>query len=402
MTVQTLRNFLKLESSSGLLLMGAMALALLCANTSLAEIYHGFLRTPVSVQVGTLGLAKPLLLWINDGLMAIFFLLIGLEVKREVLEGELTSLSQVALPGIAALGGMVVPSLLYVWINLANPSVLQGWAIPAATDIAFALGVMALLGKQVPNVLKVFLLTLAILDDLGAIIVIALFYTVELSVLSLVLASIAILGLIVMNRLGVTRIAAYMVVGVFLWICVLESGVHATLAGVVLAFAIPLRVLDEQGNSPLRHLEHSLHPWVTFGILPLFAFANAGVSLGGLTLAELLAPLPLGIALGLLVGKPLGIVGFSWVGMRLGLVRLPSGVSWKQFHGTAALCGIGFTMSLFIASLAVKANGPEVFDAARIGVLIGSLGSAVGGYLLLRKSTRISEKGAADAVEKTF
>ncbi len=401
MTVQTLRNFLKLESSSGLLLMGAMALALLCANTSLAEIYHGFLRTPVSVQVGTLGLAKPLLLWINDGLMAIFFLLIGLEVKREVLEGELTSLSQVALPGIAALGGMVVPSLLYVWINLANPSVLQGWAIPAATDIAFALGVMALLGKQVPNVLKVFLLTLAILDDLGAIIVIALFYTVELSVLSLVLASIAILGLIVMNRLGVTRIAAYMVVGVFLWICVLESGVHATLAGVVLAFAIPLRVLDEQGNSPLRHLEHSLHPWVTFGILPLFAFANAGVSLGGLTLAELLAPLPLGIALGLLVGKPLGIVGFSWVGMRLGLVRLPSGVSWKQFHGTAALCGIGFTMSLFIASLAVKANGPEVFDAARIGVLIGSLGSAVGGYLLLRQSARVSEKGAADAVEKT-
>ncbi len=388
MTVQALRDFLKLESSSGLLLIGAMALALLCANSPLAGLYGGLLQTHVEVHVGALELAKPLLLWINDGLMAIFFLLVGLEVKREVLEGELSSLPQVALPGIAALGGMLVPALIYAWLNWSDPVALQGWAIPAATDIAFALGVMALLGKRVPSALKLFLLTLAILDDLGAIVIIALFYTVDLSLLSLGLAAGAVAALFLLNRFGVTRIAAYVVVGIFLWTCVLKSGVHATLAGVVLAFAIPLRAHDEHGNSPLRHLEHNLHPWVAFGILPLFAFANAGVSLAGMSPADLLAPLPLGIAAGLFVGKQLGIVGFSWVGVKLGLARLPKGIGWREFHGMAVLCGIGFTMSLFVATLALVGAGPEADDAARLGVLLGSLTSALGGYFLLRLAVR--------------
>ncbi len=385
MTVQAIRDFLKLESASGLMLIGAMLLALICANTALSTLYAGLLQTHVEVQVGALELAKPLLLWINDGLMAIFFLLVGLEVKREVLEGELSSLPQIALPGIAALGGMLVPALIYVWVTWSNPAVLQGWAIPAATDIAFALGVLALLGKGVPNSLKLFLLTLAIMDDLGAIVIIALFYTSDLSLVSLFLAALAIVGLVSMNRLGVTRIAAYMVVGVFLWVCVLKSGVHATLAGVVLAFAIPLRAKDQHGNSPLRHLEHNLHPWVAFGILPLFAFANAGVSLTGMSPSDLLAPLPLGIAAGLFIGKQLGIVGFCWIGIKLGLARLPQGINWREFHGMAVLCGIGFTMSLFVATLALD-GGAETADAARLGILLGSLASALTGYVLLRRA----------------
>ncbi|TYO98840.1 sodium/proton antiporter (NhaA family) [Geothermobacter ehrlichii] len=392
MTVQTIRDFLKLESFSGLLLIGAMLLALLCANTPLAGLYGVFLQTHVEVQIGALELAKPLLLWINDGLMAIFFLLVGLEVKREILEGELSSLPQIALPGIAAVGGMLAPALIYIWINRANPDTLQGWAIPSATDIAFALGVLALLGKNIPGSLKLFLMTLAILDDLGAIIVIALFYTSNLSALSLLLASLAIVALIVMNRLGVTRIAAYIVVGALLWICVLKSGVHATLAGVVLAFTIPLRAKDLHGHSPLRHLEHNLHPWVAFGILPLFAFANAGVSLAGMTPAALLAPLPMGIAAGLFVGKQLGIVGFSWIAVKLRLAQLPKGVNWREFHGMAVLCGIGFTMSLFIASLAFEGSSPETGEAARLGILVGSLASSFGGYFLLRQATAGRDK----------
>lgn len=399
MTVQTIRNFMKLESASGLMLIGAMLLALLFANTPLAGLYGGFLQTHVEVQIGALELAKPLLLWINDGLMAIFFLLVGLEVKREVLEGELSSLPQIALPGIAALGGMLVPALIYIWVNWTDPAALKGWAIPAATDIAFALGVLALLGKGVPNSLKLFLLTLAILDDLGAIVVIALFYTSNLSMLSLILATLAIAGLVIMNRLGVTRIAAYVVVGIFLWVCVLKSGVHATLAGVVLAFAIPLRAKDQHGNSPLRHLEHNLHPWVAFGILPLFAFANAGVSLAGMTPTDLFAPLPLGIAAGLFVGKQLGIVGFCWIGVKLGLARLPKGISWKEFHGMAVLCGIGFTMSLFIATLALEGSGPDMGEAARLGVLLGSLASSLTGYFLLQRAMKKRAREARELAE---
>lgn len=388
MPIQTIRDFLKLESSSGLLLIGAMALALICANTPLASLYGAFLETHVAVHIGALVLAKPLLLWINDGLMAVFFLLVGLEVKREVLEGELSSIPQVALPGIAAVGGMVIPALIYIWFNWADPTSLKGWAIPAATDIAFALGVMALLGNRVPNSLKLFLLTLAILDDLGAIVIIALFYTNQLSITSLILAATAIVALVVMNRLGVTRISAYMLVGVFLWICVLKSGVHATLAGVVLAFAIPLRAQDQHGNSPLQHLEHNLHPWVAFGILPVFAFANAGISFAGMTPAALLAPLPLGIAAGLFIGKQLGIVGFSWIGVKLKMAQLPQGINWREFHGMATLCGIGFTMSLFVSTLALEGVSDEVGAAARLGVLMGSLLSALAGYFLLRQTLR--------------
>jgi len=384
MTVQTVRNFLKLESASGLLLISAMLLALLFANTPLNWLYTGLLKTHVEFQVGALELAKPLLLWINDGLMAIFFLLVGLEVKREILEGELSSLPKIALPGIAAVGGMLVPALIYVWLNWSDPIAMQGWAIPAATDIAFALGIMALLGNKVPASLKLFLLTLAILDDLGAIVIIALFYTAELSVTSLVLAALAILGLYLLNRFGVTRIAPYMVLGTFLWICVLKSGVHATLAGVVLAFAIPLRTQNQRGKSPLRQLEHSLHPWVAFGILPVFAFANAGVSLAGLSLNDLFSPLPLGIAAGLFVGKPLGIFVFSWLGVRLGFACLPQGVTWLEFLGMSVLCGIGFTMSLFIATLGLGGSIPEMAESARFGVLLGSLVSALSGYFLLR------------------
>lgn len=388
MTIQTIRDFLKLESASGLLLIGAMVLALISANTPLAGLYGAFLDTHVAVHIGALALAKPLLLWINDGLMAIFFLLVGLEVKREILEGELSSLPQIALPGIAAVGGMLIPALIYLWFNWADPLALKGWAIPAATDIAFALGVMALLGNRVPNALKLFLLTLAILDDLGAIVIIALFYTNQLSITSLILAALAIITLVAMNRFGVTRIAAYMLVGIFLWICVLKSGVHATLAGVVLAFAIPLRAKDLHGNSPLRHLEHNLHPWVAFGILPVFAFANAGISFAGMTPAALLAPLPLGIAAGLFVGKQLGIVGFSWLGVKLKIAQLPQGIGWHQFHGMATLCGIGFTMSLFVSTLALEGISDEIGAAARLGVLMGSLLSALAGYFLLRRTLK--------------
>lgn len=387
MTVQTIRDFLKLESASGLLLIGAMLLAVLCANTPLSWLYDGFLQTRFEIHFGALSLAKPLLLWINDGLMAIFFLLVGLEVKREILEGELSSLPQIALPGIAAVGGMLIPALIYTGINWSAPATLQGWAIPAATDIAFALGVIALLGKNVPGPLKLFLLTLAILDDLGAIVIIALFYTADLSVLSLVLAMIAVAGLFILNRTGVTHIAAYVLFGVFLWICVLKSGVHATLAGVVLAFAIPLRTKDQDGHSLLRHLEHTLHPWVAYGILPIFAFANAGVSLAGISFTDVFSPLPLGIAAGLFVGKQFGIVAFSWIGIKLRMARLPQGVSWGEFHGMAVLCGIGFTMSLFIATLALDGS-QETADAARLGVLLGSLMSALSGYYLLKRAVR--------------
>ena len=388
MTVNTIREFLKLESASGILLIGAMVLALICANTPLAGLYDLFLQTRVAVEVGALHLGKPLLLWINDGLMAVFFLLVGLEVKREVLDGELSSLPQIALPAVAAVGGMLVPALIYVWFNSADQVALKGWAIPAATDIAFALGILALLGKGVPNSLKLFLLTLAILDDLGAIVIIALLFTSDLSMLSLALAAVAILALIVMNRLGVTRLAPYMVVGVFLWICVLKSGVHATLAGVVLAFAIPLRAHDAHDHSPLRHLEHSLHPWVAFAILPLFAFANAGVSFAGMSVLSLFEPLPMGIAAGLFFGKQFGIAGFSWLAVKLRLASLPAGIRWREFYGMAILCGIGFTMSLFIASLALEGAGDAAATNARLGVLLGSFASSVCGYLFLRSSLK--------------
>lgn len=357
---------------------------MLLVNSAPAYLYDALLETPFEVRLGSLEVAKPLLLWINDGLMAIFFLLIGLEVKREILDGQLSSPSQVALPGIGAVGGIVVPVLIYVWLNRADPVALNGWAIPAATDIAFALGILSLFGERVPVSLKVFLLTLAILDDLSAIVIIAIFFTSDLSMLALVLAGLMLIVLFVLNRLGVTRIAAYALVGVALWVLVLKSGVHATLAGVALAFAIPLRARDAEGHSPLRHLEHTLHPWVAFGIMPIFAFANAGVPLAGVSLSTLVQPVPLGIAAGLFVGKQVGVFGFSWLAVKLGLARLPNEVSWSGLYGTAILCGIGFTMSLFIGSLAFEHGGPDYGTPVRLGILTGTLLSAVLGYVVLR------------------
>jgi Na+:H+ antiporter, NhaA family len=370
------------EAAAGLVLMAAALAALLIDNSPLSWLYSLFLDTPVAVRVGPLSLDKPLLLWINDGLMAVFFFLVGLEIKRELVQGELSTISQATLPALAAVGGMAVPALIYVAINAGDPTGLKGWAIPAATDIAFAVGVLALLGNRVPSSLKIFLLALAILDDLGAIIIIALFYTDNLSLLSLALAAAGIAVLWTLNWRGVTRLAPYLLTGVVIWICVLKSGVHATLAGVVVAFAIPLASRNEGEPTLLEQLEESLHPWIAFGVLPLFAFANAGVSLQGLSLAKLLEPVPLGIALGLFIGKPLGIFGVSWLAIQSGLAAKPAGASWLQILGVGLLGGIGFTMSLFIGTLAFD----EADKAAqlRLGVLAGSLLSATAGYLLLR------------------
>ncbi len=382
--LDAIREFLKLESASGILLMAAGALAVLAANSPLASIYVSFWQIPLTLRVGSFALAKPLLLWVNDGLMAVFFLLVGLELKREVLEGELSDRSQIVLPLAGAIGGMLVPALIYSSFNLGNSIAMRGWAIPSATDIAFALGILALLGSRVPLPLKVLLMTLATLDDLGAIVLIALFYTSGLSLLALACAGLALTALVLLNVAGVTRIAAYLLFGVVLWICVLESGVHATLAGVATAFAIPLRVENSHRESPLRGLEHSLHPWVAFGILPLFAFANAGVNLGGVNLATVLEPVPLGIAAGLFVGKQLGVIAFIGLAIAAGVARLPQNVRWAHMYGVALLCGVGFTMSLFIGSLAFDAlaPGPTVDD--RLGIITGSLLSAVAGYLWLR------------------
>ncbi len=389
--LEALREFLKLESVSGIILVGAAILALIINNSPLSSIYDLFLNTPVEIRIGALHIGKPLLLWINDGLMAIFFLLIGLEVKREILDGQLSSLSQVALPGFAAVGGMVVPAFIYVIFNFGSPETLSGWAIPAATDIAFALGILALLGSRVPLSLKLFLLTLAIIDDLGAIVIIAIFYSGDLSTSSLVLAGIAIAVLVAMNLLGVRRIAAYIVVGVILWVCVLKSGVHATLAGVVLAFAIPLRTKEDE-PCPLRELEHSLHPWIAFGIMPIFAFANAGVSLSGMSIGTLFEPIPIGIALGLIVGKQIGVFGFAFAAVKMGFAKLPSELNWRMIYGTSILCGIGFTMSLFISTLAYDSNMGEYAIEARIGILVGSFISAIAGYLILKTALHDDEK----------
>jgi len=385
--LEAIREFLKLESASGIILVGAAVLALIINNSPLSSLYDLFLDTPVEIRIGGLYLAKPLLLWINDGLMAIFFLLIGLEVKREILDGQLSSISQVALPGIAAIGGMAVPALIYVIFNINNPSALNGWAIPAATDIAFALGILALLGSRVPLSLKLFLLTLAIIDDLGAIVIIAIFYSGDLSDTSLIFAAIAIAVLFAMNFFGVKRIAAYVVVGIILWICVLKSGVHATLAGVILAFAIPLRTNDDE-PCPLREMEHSLHPWIAFGIMPIFAFANAGVSLKGMSFGSLFEPIPIGIALGLFLGKQAGVFGFSFAAVKLGLAKLPSDLNWRLIYGTSVLCGIGFTMSLFISTLAFDSSIADDAVSARIGILVGSFIAAIVGYLILSFSIK--------------
>jgi NhaA family Na+:H+ antiporter len=374
--------FFQHQASGGIILMVAAAMALLLDNSALAWLYDSLLQTPVVIQIGAFVIDKPLLLWINDGLMAIFFFLVGLEIKRETLEGRLSNVHQAGLPVIAAIGGMVVPALIYIVLNADDSVALKGWAIPAATDIAFALGVLALLGSRVPIALKVFLLALAIIDDLGAIVIIALFYTSELSPAVLGIAAIGVALLSLLNYRGVTRTAPYLVVGLFIWVCVLKSGVHATLAGVVVALFIPMRAKDESGRSPLKKIEHGLAPWVAFGVMPVFAFANAGVTLTGLQLSDLFASIPLGIAAGLFIGKQLGIMSFVLVGVKLGLARLPQGVTWMHIYGASVLAGIGFTMSLFIGTLAFA--DAEHASAVRIGVLTGSLLSALLGYAVLR------------------
>jgi len=379
-----LGEFLRLESAGGILLMIATAVALVFANTGAEGLYQAFLGTPVEIRVGAFMLGKPLILWINDGLMAVFFFLVGLEIKREVLEGELSNPSQLALPALAAVGGMAAPAASFWFLNRHDPVALQGWAIPAATDIAFALGVLALLGSRVPQSLKVFLLTLAILDDLGAIIIIAIFYTENLSLSSLAVAGGALVVLAILNARHVTAIPPYIFVGLVLWVAVLKSGVHATLAGVALALFIPIRPKEAGAKSPLRSLEHDLHPAVAYAILPLFAFANAGVSLEGVSLRDALAPLPLGVALGLVVGKVVGVFGMSALAIGTGLARMPQGATWPALLGVSMLCGIGFTMSLFIANLAFGGDAPQQAVSAVIGVLIGSAIAAVLGFLLLR------------------
>ncbi len=382
-----LKKFLKKESSVGILLMIATVLAMALANSPLHWVYDYFLETPLEIRIGRqLHIAKPLLLWINDGLMAVFFFLIGLEVKREVLAGQLSSRAQIALPGAAAIGGMLVPALIYVLFNIGDKVALNGWAIPAATDIAFALGVLALLGDRVPSSLKIFLLALAIMDDLGAIVIIALFYSGDLSTTMLVLSAICLMILVVFNRMKIDVIPFYIWVGVFLWIFVLKSGVHATLAGVALAFSIPLKSKSRPGHSPIEELEHSLHPWVSYLILPVFAFANAGIPLQGMGIGDLFHPVPLGIMLGLILGKLLGVFGFSVAAIKLGIAQTPENANWRHLLGVASLCGIGFTMSLFIGGLAFEHTGGDAMTyltTHRIGILSGSLISGILGYVML-------------------
>ncbi|MEJ2407381.1 MAG: Na+/H+ antiporter NhaA [Candidatus Thiodiazotropha sp.] len=381
--ITAIREFLRLESASGILLIIATVLAMLAQNSPLSHWYDALLGTEVELRVGAFQLQKPLLLWINDGLMALFFFVVGLELKREVLEGEMSRPSQLVLPTLAAIGGMAMPALIYSYINWGDSMAMEGWAIPSATDIAFTLGVLSLLGNRVPSALKLFLLTLAIIDDLGAIIIIAVFYSTNLSMLSLSVASAALVVLFFLNRRGVVGIAPYLLVGSVLWVAVLKSGVHATLAGVILAMFIPIRD-PATGESPLRHLEHDLHPAVAYVILPLFAFANTGISLHGLTLDALFAPIPLGIAAGLFLGNQLGIFSVCWLAIKLGLAELPNGVSWLQLYGVSVLCGIGFTMSLFISSLAFEQVGMDLVLNDRLGILLGSALSAVSGYFILR------------------
>jgi Na+:H+ antiporter, NhaA family len=378
-----LEQFLKLESAGGIVLCAAAALALILANSPLGPLYTRLLDVPLAFQLDGLIIKKPLLLWVDDGLMAVFFMLVGLEVKREILEGGLSSPSRAVLPAVAAVGGMATPALIYVLCNWGDAQALRGWAIPAATDIAFALGVLALLGSRVPASLKLFLLAVAIIDDLGAILIIAIFYTADLSVTALALAAAGIVALIALNLAGVARRAPYMVLGVLLWVCVLKSGVHATIAGVIVGFTIPLQARD--APSPLTSLEHDLHPWVAFGVLPAFAFANAGVRLGGITPAVLLDPIQLGIALGLFIGKQIGIAGSIWIAVRCGVGTLPEGADWRQIYGLSLLTGIGFTMSLFTGTLAFPAEGYDV--DVRVAVLLASLLSAILGYLVLRTAS---------------
>jgi NhaA family Na+:H+ antiporter len=386
--MKAIEELMKKESSAGILLIFITILALFLQNSFMSGFYTSFLHTPVEIRFGDLQIAKPLLLWVNDGLMAVFFFLIGLEVKKEVMEGHLSSLKQVTLPGIAAVGGMVVPALVFILFNKGESFAMNGWAIPTATDIAFALGILSLLGSRVPISLKIFLMALAIIDDLGAIVIIALFYTSDLSIFSITIAAVSLLILFIMNKMNIAIKSAYIVVGIILWVSVLKSGVHATLAGVALAFMIPMSSKDKEGNSfsMAKEMEQDLHKWVAFFILPLFAFVNAGVDLKGISPGEMLGSVPLGIMFGLFIGKQVGVFGFSWLAIKMGVASLPKESNWILLYGVSVLTGIGFTMSLFVDSLAY--NDTQIYHYAdKLAILLGSLFSGLLGYLILRMAT---------------
>jgi len=381
-------KFFKLESASGLILMFAAVLALIFANTPLQSYYTLLLDTPVEIRVGTLQVAKPLLLWINDGLMAVFFFLVGLELKRELIEGELSDKKNIILPGIGAIGGMAIPALIYTYFNAGDATAMKGWAIPAATDIAFALGVLSLLGSRVPVSIKIFLTSLAIFDDIGAILIIAVFYTAKISTTSLVVVAVCIPVLAWLNKRNPESTSLYIMIGVVMWVAMLKSGVHATLTGVILAMFIPMKSKSNKHYSPLKSMEHDLHSVVAFFVLPIFAFANAGISFSGVGSEQILHDVPLGIALGLFIGKQVGVFGFCWLAIKLKLTALPKGMSWGGLYGTSALCGIGFTMSLFIGSLAFEETGVNLMFDDRLGIILGSIVSGFVGYIVLRSTLK--------------
>lgn len=383
--INALRDFLKLEAAAGMILVVASVAAMVVANSPLQGLYASLIDLPVEIRVGGFQIAKPMLLWINDGLMALFFLMVGLELKREIVEGQLSDMKQAAFPAMGAIGGMLVPAVIYIWINQGDPVALQGWAIPAATDIAFALAILALLGNRVPITLRVLLVSIAIFDDIGAIVIIALFYTSKLSVTALVFAAACLPVLYLLNRRQIFERTPYLLVGLVMWAALLKSGVHATLAGIVLALFIPMRN-SEREKSPLHELEHDLHTAVAFFILPIFAFANAGISLGGVSLGYLAHPVSLGIAAGLFIGKQFGVFIFCWLSVRVGMAKLPDGLGWSSIYGVALLCGVGFTMSLFIGSLAFEQTGVNLLFDERLGIIIGSLLSGAAGYMVLRAS----------------
>lgn len=387
-TSEYLKNFLKMESSAGILLMIATVLAIVAANSPLQSFYDLLFSTPLEIRIGGFEIAKPLLLWINDGLMAIFFFLVGLELKREIIEGELSDKKNIILPGVGAIGGMVIPASIYIFFNYDDPIAMQGWAIPAATDIAFALGILSLLGSGVPTSIKIFLTSLAIFDDIGAILIIAFFYTENISLIALLVVVLCIPILIWLNKRDIVVKSPYILVGIIMWIATLKSGVHATLAGVILAMFIPLKSKSNPEISPLKTLEHDLHSVVAYFILPIFAFANAGLNLSNVGKDQLLHGVPLGIALGLFFGKQIGIFGFCWFFVKTKLTSLPTGMNWLRLYGTSAICGIGFTMSLFIGSLAFEETGQNLLFDERLGIIVGSLASALLGYFILKYSLK--------------
>lgn len=381
----SLSSFFKLESAGGITLMLAAVLAMILANSPYQHYYDLLISTPVEIRVGALHIAKPLLLWINDGLMAIFFFLVGLELKRELIEGELADKCNIILPGVGAIGGMAAPALIYTFFNIGDTTAMKGWAIPAATDIAFALGILMLLGARVPISIKMFLTSLAIFDDMGAILIIAVFYTENISVTALLIVTACLPLLVFFNKKGVESKTAFILVGIIMWIAMLKSGIHATLAGVIVAMFVPMKSRPDSDYSPLKSMEHDLHFAVAFFILPIFAFANAGISFTGMGSAQIMHSVPLGIALGLFLGKQVGVFGLCWLAIKLNWSRLPKGMSWGGLYGTAVLCGVGFTMSLFIGSLAFDETVMNQLFDQRIGIILGSLISGIVGFVVLNR-----------------